>query len=73
MLQSVKKGTFHRNPKRKRGWMLRPSLTLRVTIRVNRVQYRFKIEQRSVSDYGDSGSVSKSASVAQLLAAMEMN
>ena len=39
ILHAVKNDTFHRNPKRKRGQKLRPSLTLRVTVRVNRVQY----------------------------------
>jgi hypothetical protein len=37
-LHAVKNGTLRSNPKRQRGQKLRPSLTLRVTIRVNRVQ-----------------------------------
>ncbi len=49
ILHAVKNGTFHRNPKRKRGQKLRPSLTLRVTIKVNRVQYLCK-ENRLLSE-----------------------
>ena len=37
ILHAVTNDTFHRNPKRKRGQQLRPSLTLRVTARFNRV------------------------------------
>ena len=45
ILHAVKNGTFHRNPKRKRGQKFRPSLTLRVIIRVNRVQYHKIVKQ----------------------------
>ena len=37
--RAVEDGTFHSNPKRKRGNTLDPSLTLRVTVTVNRVRY----------------------------------
>ena len=45
-LHAVTNDTFHRNPKRKRGQQLRPSLTLRVTARVNRVQYSDRFLRR---------------------------
>ena len=38
---------FHRNPKRKRVASLLPSLTLRVTVRVNRVQYKATVQRGS--------------------------
>ena len=38
ILHAVTNDTFHSNPKRKRGQQLRPSLTRRVTLKVNRVQ-----------------------------------